>query len=427
MGATLGVILEIIATLVDEVVVGMLFADDIFAAVNLITPYTLFETFIAYLASTAGAALIMRAQGARDQKKMSELFSQTVIVCGICGIVLTLLYVVFTPQLVRFVADDPSVYNYALDYFEIMRFYPLLDAFDTFMFAYVLYRGGYINFYIAIVCRIVINTSLSWLLGSKIGLKGVGLASIISLLAALSIKLVFLLNTKHGLKFKWYFNPREILEVAKLGLPESAISLFVVIMEFLLNNITLTGFGAAGVAAVSVVINIFEFTFYLSEGISEYEIVSVNDSIGKNSAKSMDHAIKQTLRAALIEGVVLFGIIFLASGVLPEAFDIDNAKTASQAATMLVIFSPAAIFICLKRVTAMIYQYTRRLPRTFILLGMATALLPALFGMLFGKISLIGIGVGIALGPIAAILLMYVYVHFIKKEKMFDYSIMHLN
>ena len=34
----------------------------------------------------------------------------------------------------------------------------------------------------------------------------------------------------------------------------------------------------------AVVINIFEFTFYLSEGISEFEIVSVNDSIGRGSS-----------------------------------------------------------------------------------------------------------------------------------------------
>ena len=48
-----------------------------------------------------------------------------------------------------------------------------------------------------------------------------------------------------------------------------------------------------------------------------------NDSIGKGSSRSMDRAVKITKRAAYIEGLVLAGIIFCASGVLPEAFDID--------------------------------------------------------------------------------------------------------
>ena len=43
LGATLGVLLEIIATLIDEIITGNLFTDAVFASVNLITPYTLFE------------------------------------------------------------------------------------------------------------------------------------------------------------------------------------------------------------------------------------------------------------------------------------------------------------------------------------------------------------------------------------------------
>ena len=135
LGATLGVLLEIIATLIDEIITGNLFTDEVFASVNLITPY-------------------VRARGAGDGIRMSELFSQTIIVCGLVGAALTLIYVVFTPRLVRLVADDPAVYDNALAYFKAMRFYPLVDVFDTFMFAYVLYQGGYVHFYIAILSRI---------------------------------------------------------------------------------------------------------------------------------------------------------------------------------------------------------------------------------------------------------------------------------
>ena len=121
-GATLGVVLEVIATLVDEIIVGNILDDEAFVAVNHIEPYTVFETFLAYMVTVAGAALIVRAHGAGDREKMSELFSQTMIMCGICGIILTLIYVLFTPQLVSFVADDPAVYENALGYFKAIRF-----------------------------------------------------------------------------------------------------------------------------------------------------------------------------------------------------------------------------------------------------------------------------------------------------------------
>ena len=215
------------------------------------------------------AALIVRARGAGDRIRMSELFSQTIIVCGLVGVGLTLIYVVFTPRLVRLVADDPAVYDNALAYFRAMRFYPLVDVFDTFMFAYVLYQGGYVHFYIAISARIGINAGLSWVLGSS---------------------------------------------------------------------------------------------------------------------------------------------------VLPEAFDIDNEETFRLAGTKLMILAPSALFICLSRVTAIFYQYTRRIPRTIILFGTAIALLPSAFAMFFGRNAPEGIAVGIALGPVTALALIYGYVRFIKKE-----------
>ena len=180
---------------------------------------------------------------------MSDLFSQTIIVCGLVGTGLTLIYVVFTPQLVGLVAGNPAVYDNALAYFTAMRFYPLVDVFDTFLFAYVLYLGGYVHFYMAILSRICINAGLSWVLASRMGVMGIGLASILSLLFALFIKLTFLFTKKHALKFRWYLNAREALEIAKLAFPESALSLFVVIMEMTVNGFTLKTYGAAGLSS----------------------------------------------------------------------------------------------------------------------------------------------------------------------------------
>lgn len=239
--------------------------------------------------------------------------------------------------------------------------------------------------------------------------------------------MTFLLSKKHALEFRWHIDVRKALEIAKLGFPESALSVFMVVLEMVINSFTLEHYSVAGVAAVAVVINIFEIALYLSEGISEYEIVAVNDSIGKNSSRSMDRSIKVTLRAAVIEGAVLVGLIFFASGVLPEAFDIDNEETARLASVMLQILAPTAVFICLSRVTAIFYQYTQRIGRTIILFAMTIALLPILFAMLFGQIVLEGIAVGIALGPVTALALMYGFVRFGKKEKLFEYALMHLD
>lgn len=424
MGATVGVILEIIGLLIDEIVVGNLSNDAAFASVNLIEPYTYLEIFLAYLIGVGGAALIVRAHGAGDKKRMSQIFSQTIIMCAIVGFTLTAIYVIFTPQLVHVVADKPEVYKYSLEYFNVMRFYPLLDMFDTFIFTYVLYRGGYVQFYTSMVARVVINAGLSWYLGMEMGVTGIALASVISIGVALLIKLTFLLTKKHGIKMTRYLNFRDAFEIAKLGFAESALTAFILVLEVSINRFTLTKYGKLGVAAVAIVIDIFEFVLYLSEGISEYETVAINDSIGKNSKDSMDHGIKTAKRAVLIEGIVLSAIVMLTASVIQGAMDIDDPKTAEQATIMLMIFAPGALFICLSRVTAIFYQYTLRKRRTLMLFGMSVAVCPSLLGILLGQISLEGIALGVGLGPAVSIALMYIYVRFIRKEKLFDYSIL---
>ena len=426
MGATVGVILEIIGILIDEIVVGNLSNDAAFASVNLIEPYTYLEVFLAYLIGVGGAALIVRAHGAGDKKRMSQLFSHTIIICAIVGVALTAIYVIFTPQLVHLVADKPEVYKYSLQYFNVMRFYPLLDMFDTFIFTYVLYRGGYVQFYTSMIARVVINAGLSWYLGMQMGVAGIALASVISIGVALLIKLTFLFTKKHGLKMTRYLSLRDAIEIAKLGFAESALTAFIVILEVSINRFTLTKYGKLGVAAIAIVIDIFEFVLYLGEGISEYETVAINDSIGKKSKQSMDHSIKTAKRATWIEGIVLSALILLTASVMPGAMDIDDPHTAQQATVMLMIFAPGAIFICLSRVTAIFYQYTLRKRRTLILFGMSVALCPSLLGIAFGQISLEAIALGVGLGPIVATALMYGYVRLIKKEKLFDYSVLKL-
>ena len=427
IAATASVVIDLVAQFVDEVVAGNLFDDASFASVNLIEPYTYLVMFIAYLICVGGAALIVRAQGAGDRKKMSELYSQSMILCGICSVLLTLIYIIFTPQLVRLVADDPSVYAAAYDFFKAMRFYPLVAIFDIFLFTYVLYMGGFVQFYIASIMRIVVNAALSWLLGSLYGLMGIGAASIISFLCSVGVNSTFLLTKKHDLKLRWYLNAREAFVIFKLGLPESAVFLFGVLFVMAVNAFTLKHYSAAGVAAVSVVINASEFIYYISEGISEYETVAVNQSIGQRNRQSMDRSIKVTLRAAVTEGLAFTGIILLFARALPAAFDIDDPETAHLAAVMLRIYAPAMVFICLTRVTAIFYQYTGRITRTIALFGAAMTALPVAFAMIFGQLSLEGIAAGIALGPAAAVALMYGYVRIVKREKLFDYTLMRLD
>ena len=58
--------------------------------------------------------------------------------------------------------------------------------------------------------------------------------------------------------------------------------------------------------------------------------------------------------------------------------------------------------------------------------AMFVVLMPVSLGMFFGSFALEGIAAGMAAGPAVSIMLMYGYVRLIRKEKLFDYTLLHL-
>lgn len=63
LAATLAVMIDSVQLLIDETVVGNLFDDVAFGAINLLEPYLLLEEFFSYLICVGGTALIVRARG----------------------------------------------------------------------------------------------------------------------------------------------------------------------------------------------------------------------------------------------------------------------------------------------------------------------------------------------------------------------------
>ena len=68
--ATLSVLIDSIRLLVNETVVGNLFDDVAFGAINLVEPYMILVEFFSYLICVGGTAMLVRARGAKKPHAM---------------------------------------------------------------------------------------------------------------------------------------------------------------------------------------------------------------------------------------------------------------------------------------------------------------------------------------------------------------------
>lgn len=77
LSATLALMVDNVQMLIDETVVGNLFDDVAFGAINILEPYLLLEEFVSYLICVGGTALIVRARGGVISRRRCRSSSTT--------------------------------------------------------------------------------------------------------------------------------------------------------------------------------------------------------------------------------------------------------------------------------------------------------------------------------------------------------------
>ncbi|SCX83835.1 Na+-driven multidrug efflux pump [Lachnospiraceae bacterium XBB2008] len=418
MAATLSAFIDVIGVLLDETVIGNLFGDTAFGAVNLLGPYITTETFLMYLLCVGGGALIVRAHGRHDRDQMDRIFSHCLTSCIMLGLLFFAVFGIFDRPLVDLVAAGTPAYDYTYRAFFWERFTALVAPLYAFLFTYIMYMGGSIFCIVATTSLLGSNLLFSVVLGRMMGISGVTCATFIANVIGVLILLTAFIFPAYRLRFRLYFSGRTALEIFKLGLGESTIFISQIIIEASVNAVSLRLYSIRGLAVAAIIINLYELVAYVSEGISEYETVAINEYIGQGNTDALSASKLLTIRAALIEGVV-FGVLFVVlAPFVPELFGIEDPETVRIAVATVRILGLSPVFICLDRILAVFYQYTGRIGRCVATFLLAWGICPAVFVCMLAPISLHFLGVGTVIGPTAALFLMAAYVKYVRKEEM---------
>jgi Na+-driven multidrug efflux pump len=406
--ATLSVMIDEIQMMLHEAIVGNLFDDAAFSAFNLVEPYSLLVSFVAYLICVGGASLIVRAKGAGDQDGARKLYNHSVTCCLVAGLAFFLVYSVFAVPLVRLVAEDSPAYPYALDIFYWLCFFNLLYPLYTFLFTYILYIGRKWVSLLSILLELVLSTVLSLYLGRLMGVGGTSLATAISQLITVLFLCGYIIYTKQGIRYRPYINPAYIKRLCLLGLPESSLMLVVAVMEAGVNALALKRYSIQGVTVVAMVINLFVIVGYVSEGVSEYETVALNWAIGKGDRDQIRYGMRVTFLAGLIEGLAFSLLFLLGAPAFADIFGIDDAGTAKITAVAIRILAIAPIGIIVCRVTAIFHQYTNKVGQAALIFLCAIGLIPLALAAVLSPVSLEALVLGIALGPVVTVGFMWI-------------------
>lgn len=297
------------------------------AALNIVLPMVNIINGIGWMLGVGGATLFSIAHGRKEIKKANQDFSYTIVFAGIIGLIFTVVTLMGSHQILRFLGASGSIYQMSKDYYEVISlfslFFILNNVFITFLRndgnAQLAMKGFTIGGFSNIVLDYL------FVFPFNMGIRGAALASIVSPIVSLLILSHHRKNKSRTLSFVSFKKEiKPAFKIVSVGFSSFLNEFSSAFVMFLFNLILLELIGNIGVSAYAIIANMNIIAISLFTGIGQgiQPIVSLNFG-SKNKEKTIK-TLKYGVVTACLVGLVLFTIGFFFSQQIVNVFNSDN-------------------------------------------------------------------------------------------------------
>ncbi len=260
-----------------------------FAAVNFIMPVLMILGCIGFMFGTGGGALIAKTMGEGESKKANEIFTLIVAVSAACGVVLSVLGIIFLPRLAELFGADGQLLENSVTYGRIilaaLPFYILQFEFQCLFATAGKPRLGLIVTAAAGIANMVLDALLVAVF--PFGLKGAAAATAISQFLGGTIPLLYFCRKNNSLlRFvKCRFDKKVLLKTCTNGSSELMSNISMSVVSMLYNVQLMKYAGENGIAAYGVLMYvsmIFQAVF-IGYAVGSAPIISYNYGAGNKA------------------------------------------------------------------------------------------------------------------------------------------------
>ena len=294
------------SSLANSVLAGIYLGADGLAVMSVVAPFYFLFSVVGSLVGVGGATLAGYALGRDDKERVGEAFSWSLLLCLGISLGLALLGTPFLAQLIAAFGCPSSLMPAAMDYGLIF----LWGGFGAALF--------YLPFnFLRLVGRLRLTVLLCSLMGGinvgldflllylGLGIEAIALGTVASQIIISVAGCVFLLKGEGAWRVRWPAFRRDALRLMKLGSPSAGNNFLTFVRLILLNRLVLAVSGETGLAALSVVTALENFSVIFLSGIAQgtSSFVSVfskeYDTVSVRRVEKQAHLWGFTLVAAL--------------------------------------------------------------------------------------------------------------------------------
>ena len=309
------------------------------SAVNTANQAVSIVTIVFTVISGASAVLISQYLGAHKRESASRIAALSMFSNFVCGIIVSVLLVVFSKGLLQFIGAKDTLLDFASEYLKIVGGFLFLQAVLSSMSVIVRNHGlTKISMYVTVSMNIM-NTVLDIILVPKYGVVGVAAATTFSrvigtiVLAIMMFRKVESINIFKFLKpFPW----KDTKDIIRIGVPSALESFLYNLSQLVITAMVLKCLTDNELIAKTYVQNITMFFYIFAVAIGQASQIIIGHLVGANK---MDEAYRRGMRAYLYSMIITFVACALGVAFRVPLMDIftDSKEVIMIGANILLI------------------------------------------------------------------------------------------
>ncbi|MFL2100884.1 MATE family efflux transporter [Desemzia sp. FAM 23989] len=340
-------------------------------ALNVVIPVYNVVNGIGLMLGMGGATLYAISHGEKRIEKSNQIFTSTLVIGLIVGILLTVLGFLFMDPLMALLGATGKIVPLAKEYFSVIVFFALFFIVNNIVVCFVRNDGNPNLAMTGMLVGSLANIVLDYLFifPLQMGMIGAALATATSPIISLLILTLHKRSPRRNLafaSFKW--KSTDFTSIFSIGFPSFITEFSSGLVIFMFNKIILDLVGNIGVAAYGIIANISLVCIGIFTGIGQgiQPIASVH--FGAKNHKHVLHLMVYGFSTALFFGILFYGAGLLYSDTIIQWFNGENDPLlASITKEGIKLYFTAFLFMGINIVTIAFFSAVAKPRQSFIL------------------------------------------------------------
>ena len=402
LGGTLSMVVSSVLLMSDSIVAGLVIGETGVAGITLVTPLYSAAIFCGSVFAFGIPILYSAETGRFRQQEADRVFGFGILMSALIGAALFAAFCLLGIPYLNSCNPSPAVFAQAKDYLFWMRIAMFLLPWNLLLSGMVYADGDEQITALANTAQGIGNIAASLILGRRMGISGISLASFLFTVVSLGILALHLLRKNNSLRPNLYFSFSLMKRVFRCSIIDAGAYLTLAVFTAVMNAYITARFGADCLILVSAAVLCREFQLVF-DGIGEAITPILGVYLAEDCFPGVRAVYRLARKTAIAEGIAAAVFLFLLAPAVPDILGISDPTIGQAAVTGIRILSVGSPFVSLLYLYPSYVLLLDRIRLGLRISMVRDLLLPAPFAVLGGLLfGVNGVFAGLMLASVLA-------------------------